>query len=213
MVLMAFIGIWLLRAGVNAVVRLHRGTSALRSGFADLTPGLVALRGRVVPIDPLVSAETGRVGVYLAYTADRWQKSASLGGIAGHWVRAEADEAAAPFEVADGEASVLVDPKGARVLARESVAELSQPDGVVVCYRESLIEVGEEVLILGRASHHGGFDSSSAFRGHTFRVVVSEALIGAPSIVLRSTALAAAGQLLGAIGAIAAAVFLLSRLG
>jgi len=156
-------------------LRLWRAVAhARRSGFDDVRPGPVALRGQVLAIEPLISDETGRRGVYLSYSVDRWAVSAPLGGTSGHWLRAEEKEEAAPFELTDGSRSVLVDPRGAQVLRPGGVTlELPQPGGVVR-YSETLIEDHSEVVVIGHAEAHGGFEPSAGYRGHGYRLTVTD---------------------------------------
>lgn len=213
LVLAGFASIWLLRSSFQHLSLLARALRAKREGFEQLRPGLVALRGRVAPIDELTSSETGRRGVYLAYTADRWQKTAAMGGLSGHWIRAEADEEAAPFELNDGHHSVLVEPGQARVTVDQTVSRVMQPDGTVVSYREAMIEEGADLLVLGEASEAGGFDPSSTYRGHSFRTVVTagargDLRIGPPGSLLRALMLAAASRVLGCSAALVAFVWL-----
>jgi nucleotide-binding universal stress UspA family protein len=172
-------------------LRLWRAVRSARAdGFGDLAPGAVALRGTVVPIDPIVSEETGRRGVYLAYAVDRWQRGATIGGVSGQWMRAEDDAEAAPFELTDGVASVLVEPAQAKVLhVRPLTVEVPERDGSPMRYHETMIEEGAEVVVVGHATARGGFDPSTAYRGHTLRTVVAAGegeLVIAPCGLARS---------------------------
>lgn len=147
---------------------------ARRDGFGQLKPGRVPLLGQVLPIDPVVSPETGRRGVYLAYAADRWGSSTAIGTLAGQWIPTEAQEEAAPFELTDGRDSLLVDPAGASFWVPEGrPREIEQPDGRLVRYTESMLEEQQPVLVVGRAREVGGFDPSAAYRGHTHRLVLA----------------------------------------
>lgn len=157
------------------LLRLLRATlTARRRGFHALRPGAVMLRGRVIPIDSLVSPETQRRCVYLEYTADRWEVTSTLGPGTGHWQRAEADAEAAPFELTDGRRSVLVDPRGASFeVAGTQIRQGVQQDGSAVRYSERIIGEGQEVLVLGWAAEEGGFEPSAGYRGHNYRTVVT----------------------------------------
>jgi hypothetical protein len=147
---------------------------ARRDGFGRLRPGRVPLLGRVVPIDPVVSPETGRRGVYLAYAADRWGSSTVIGTLAGQWIPTEHREEAAPFELTDGRDALLVDPSGASFLVPEGrPRQIEQPDGRLVRYTESMLEEQQQVLVVGRVRQVGGFDPSATYRGHTYRLVLA----------------------------------------
>lgn len=140
--------------------------------LAELRPGTVALRGRAAAIDPLVAEESGRRGVYVAHSADRWVRSTTMGGLSGQWMRAAQEEAAAPFDVTDGERSVLVEPEGATFALSEPPTVVTEAGGAAIRYREAVIEDGDEVVVVGTARERGGFASSSEYRGHSYRLVI-----------------------------------------
>ncbi len=199
--------LWLARRSLRAAAGNLRLLAAARratpADFGHLAPGSVALRGRVVAIEPLTSAESGRRGVYLAWSADRWERTSTIGGLSGQWLRTEEDAEAAPFELTDGEQTVLVDPRGARIRNLPVVARELQLPGRVR-YREQMIEDGAELLVIGHAEEHGGFPPSAGYRGHGFRLAVTdggrgELTLAAPAGFVRQLALAAAGQLLGVV--------------
>jgi len=191
---------------------------ARRSGFDGIQPGPVALRGRTLGIDLLTSTETGRKGVYLGFSADRWDRS-GMGGLSGHWVRAEEDEEAAPFELVDASnAAVLVDPEGARVLRAPVLEkELTQPGGGLVRYRERLIPEATELVVVGEAEAVGGFSPSEAYRGHGYRLVVKQGKDGLtlalPRGLMPSLVLATLGRIAGVLPAIGVAIALFLTLG
>ncbi len=171
---------WLARGGLVGMADAMRGVlgalSPRTEGFDQLPEGRVALRGAVVAIDPIVSPETGRRGVYLTYTADRWGASVPMGRLGGQWLRAEASEEAAPFELTDGKSAVLVEPEGASFeLPRDQVVRREQQDGTFIRYQEGMLEEGDEVLVVGTARLVGGFEPSELYRGHNYRVVVCAA--------------------------------------
>lgn len=174
----AILTVWLARCSLAAVTRtagvLRAVRSARRRDFSDVAPGPISLRGRVLPIDELVSTESGRRGVYLAYSADRWMRTSTMGGLSGQWMRIEENEEAAPFEVTDGQCALLVDPGGATVQAPAISSEVCLPGGAVKRYRESVIEAGAEVLVVGQARAGGGFEPRGPYRGHGFRLVITD---------------------------------------
>jgi len=157
------------------VMRWQKGARAPRtSDFDQLPMGPVALRGKAVPIDPLSSAWSGREGVYLCYSTSRYEPhhSAVLGGVTeGQWTLAESDEVVAPFEIAGGESSVLVDPEGARVLAPTQTFEQETFEGKAR-RAEQMIESGDEVIVVGTVAQVEGFGPSRGYRGHSLRNVV-----------------------------------------
>jgi hypothetical protein len=187
-----------------------------RFGFDAIAPGPVALRGKALAIDLLTSAETGREGIFLGFSADRWDRS-GMGGLSGHWVREEEDEEAAPFELSDGTATVLVDPAGARAMRVPVVErELAQPDGALIRYREQLIGEGEELLVVGEARAIGGFSPSEAYRGHGYRVVVRSGRDGLtlalPGGLGAALAIGTLGRAAGVLPALCAIALLLATL-
>ncbi len=147
-----------------------------RERFDDLPPGKVALRGEVVPLDPLEAPETGQPCVYAAITVDRWDKNATMGGFSGQWLRAEDSEEAAPFKITDGRNTVLVEPDGGQFHAEHvETGERRQDDGSLIRYTERVIRPGDDVLVVGQARQRGGFEPSAAYRGHNYRTVISVA--------------------------------------
>jgi hypothetical protein len=207
------LGLRSLRAAWSSL-RLWRAVARARSDeFAEVRPGPVALLGQAIAIEPLVSDETGRRGVYLAYSVDRWALSAGLGGTTGQWLRAEEDEQAAPFELTDGSQSLLVDPRGAQILRPPGLTlEIAQPGGLLR-YRESLIEERASLVVVGHAEAHGGFEPSAGYRGHGYRLTVTDGgrgdlTIAPPSTLRRALALRALAGVAGALPA-AAAIYLL----
>ncbi len=170
-----------IHVAVAALLDLPAAVRALTSalsprglGFDSLEPGPVALRGRVAPIDPVISPETGEHGIYLTYAADEWGASHAVGRLGGQWLRAEEAEDAAPFELTDGQHSVLVEPEGAEFRIKRDVwVKREQADGKLIRYNEGLIKEGDELLILGTCRVEGGFEPSSGYRGHNYRVVVA----------------------------------------
>lgn len=146
---------------------------ARREGFDDLSTGRVILRGRVVALDTLQAPETGRPCVYFSITVDRWDKTATMGGFSGQWLRTEDTEEAAPFKITDGTNAVLVEPDGGQFrLAHVEQGERWQDDDSQIRYWERVIQEGDEVLVLGQARERGGFEPSEAYRGHNYRTVV-----------------------------------------
>jgi hypothetical protein len=110
--------------------------------------------------------------VYVAHTVDQWQRGGAIGGVGGGaWVRSSEGEEAAPFELSDGEAAVLVEPAGATFRVPYVSGEL---DGLMsrLRYREALLEEGAEAVVVGEAMARGGFDPSSGYRGHNLRTVI-----------------------------------------
>lgn len=218
LVFLALAFVWLARATGRLVMLCWRAIRARRGGFDRLPTGPVALRGRVVSIDTLISPETGRKGVYLSYTADRWQRTATLGGLVGQWIRAESDEQAAPFELTDGNASVLVDPHGAMVLVPLEVSLVPQPDSSLVNYREGIIEEDAELIVMGNAIQKGGFEASSPYRGHSYRSVIRSSddgrglLIAAPRLLQKTLVLRSLVRALAAACVLAGLAFILSIL-
>jgi hypothetical protein len=164
---------WRALRAVRSSLRLLRLLLRARdSAFSQLRSGPVALRGQVLPIDALESGESGRRGVYLAHTIDRWERGGAIGGVGGgSWLRAEQGEEAAPFELTDGESAVLVEPTGATFRVPYVSGEVDAAP-TQVRYREAVLEEGAEVVVVGDASPQGGFDPSSAYRGHNLRMVV-----------------------------------------
>jgi hypothetical protein len=207
-----FVACWLAWRAARAAWRTLRLLRAVRrardDAFGEISPGPVALRGTVVTIDPIVSEETGRRGAYLGYAVDRWQRGATIGVVSGQWMRAEADAEAAPFELTDGLASVLVEPERARVLrVRPLTVEVPERDGSPMRYHETMIEEGAEVVVVGRAAARGGFDPSTAYRGHTLRTVVAagegELVIASPRGLAPSLLLQGLLQAAGVLPAVA----------
>src|SRR5262249_33569465 len=74
--------------------------------FDALRPGPATLRGRVVPLETVASPYSGHDGVYVAYALDRWDRLGSATALGGKWLRADADEVVAPFELSDGRSRV-----------------------------------------------------------------------------------------------------------
>jgi len=170
------VALWLawraLRAARTSLRLLRSLLRARDDDFSELSQGPVALRGRVVPIDTLLSEESGRRGVYIAHTVDRWQRGDAIGTMGGgSWIRAGEGEEAAPFELSDGETAVLVDPAGATFRVPYASGELDAAP-TKIRYREAVLEEGAEVVVVGEASSQGGFEPSSAYRGHNLRMVV-----------------------------------------
>ena len=135
-----------------------------------------------------------------------------MGGLSGHWVREEDEEEAAPFELSDGERTVLVDPEGALVLrAPVSERELTTP-GTLCRYRERLIAEGEELVVVGEAETVGGFDPSDAYRGHGYRLVMKRGrnglMVALPRGLGASLVLATLGRAAGVLPAIGALLLL-----
>ena len=167
-----WLGWWALRAVRSSLRLLRLLLRARDSAFSQLRSGPVALRGQVLPIDALESGESGRRGVYLAHTIDRWERGGAIGGVGGgSWLRAEQGEEAAPFELTDGESAVLVEPAGATFRVPYASGELEAAP-TKIRYREAVLEEGAEVVVVGEASSQGGFEPSSAYRGHNLRMVV-----------------------------------------
>jgi hypothetical protein len=145
---------------------------AKHDGFDELPHGRVALVGRVVPIDPVVSEESGRRGVYLRCVVDRLVRHTTFNLTGGVWNREGEDAETAPFEITDGKRTVLVDPEGARFeVPLDEPAQFSR-NGVLIRYAEAILEEGTEVLVVGEAAEEGGFEPSQTYRGHTLRTVM-----------------------------------------
>lgn len=187
-ILLTVTGIWAGKALARFPSLGRQLLGAIRprqSGFDALEPGPVVLRGRVAPIDPVISPETGERGVYLTYTADEWGASVAIGRLGGQWLRTEEAEEAAPFELTDGEHSVLVEPERAEFkISRDTWVKREQADGKLIRYNEGMVKEGDELLVMGTCRMEGGFDPSAGYRGHNYRVVVASA-DGAPLRISR----------------------------
>jgi hypothetical protein len=131
----------------------------------------VGLRGRVCPIDLLKAPYTGREGVYVAYTVERWDRTPNVLGHGGQWLCTEHSEEATPFELTDGETMILVDPHRAEFLAR-SVRGAVEADPPLL-FSEAVIEPDAELTVVGQLTEEGGFDPSAAYRGTSVRQVVA----------------------------------------
>jgi len=203
-----WLGWWALRAVRSSLRLLRLLLRARDAAFSQLRSGPVALRGQVLAIDALESGESGRRGVYLAHTIDRWERSGAIGGVGGgSWLRAEQGEEAAPFELTDGESAVLVEPSGATVRVPFVSGELEAAP-TRVRYREAVLEEGADVVVVGEAWPQGGFDPSSAYRGHNVRMVMQASardglLIAASRGLTWSTLLQLVVQLAGVLPALA----------
>ena len=182
--MLAMLGIlWLLSAALagwaaRAVWRRLRLVWAARyareEDYDDLKTGTVALRGKVVPLDALEAPETGRPCVYVSLTVDRWKNTATMGGFSGQWIRMEAFEEAVPFRLTDGRHSVLVEPDGGRFHVQHTeTGQRRQEDGSMIRFTEQIVSEGDEVLVVGQARQRGGFEPSEAYRGHSYRTVIS----------------------------------------
>ena len=142
-----------------------------RDGFAELRSGFLALQGRIEPIDPIASSWSDREGVYLAYVTSRWESVPTMAGVTGgQWVVTQRDEVAAPFELSDGRATVLVEPERAAIFAPTATFERSTP-ARARCV-EQLLERHQDVIVIGDVTQVGGLTASGTYRGHGFRTVV-----------------------------------------
>ncbi len=131
----------------------------------------MGLRGRVCPIDLLQGPYTGRQGVYLAYTVERWDRTPNVLGYGGKWLCTEHSEEATPFELTDGETVVLVDPHRAEVRVRPVRGEVEVDPPLL--FSEAVIEPDTELTVIGQLTEEGGFDPSAAYRGTSVRPVVA----------------------------------------
>ncbi len=182
-----------LRGAIQSLDFFWNVVRARRNHFNNIKPGPVALIGKVVSMQPLISEETGRKGVYLAYSADKWQAPATTStGIVGQWLRAEQGEQAVPFEITDGNHLIKIDPHQATFLAPNLLKEFEYA-GDRIRYSETLIEEGAEVLVIGQAEVQGGFEASSEYRGHSYQIVVAGKgkrnleIVDTGGVILRAT--------------------------
>ncbi len=165
---------WAARAIWHGLRLVWASRYARQQGFHELKTGSVALRGKVVPLDALEAPETGRPCVYVSLTVDRWDKTATMGGFSGQWLRMEDSEEVAPFKITDGTHSILVEPDGGRFHALPAEpGQRKQDDGSEIRFTEQIIQEGDEVLVVGQAHQRGGFEPSAAYRGHNYRTVIS----------------------------------------
>ncbi|MCA9669269.1 MAG: hypothetical protein KC503_26920 [Myxococcales bacterium] len=150
--------------------RLSAVSRARREGFSEVRPGPVALRGVVEPIDLVRSGLSGKQGVYVRTTCERWDDLPNTTGVGGKWVVAHRDEQAAPFELSDGHSAVLIDPEGAEFRVPIRPGDSNDPE---LRYQEAVLVPGTEVVVVGEARHEGGFEPTSTYRGHTIGTVVA----------------------------------------
>lgn len=149
---------------------------ALRRGSHDRLETLpvgsyLGLRGRVVAIDRIKSPHTDREAVYLERSEEVWDSTPNVMGASGKWVAAAHTEEAAPFELTDGQRSILIDPSGAEVLA--PVTRGGDPRAGIR-FTEEAIEPDAEVVVLGHLSEQGGFTPEGGYRGSPFRRVMAD---------------------------------------
>jgi len=154
---------------LRRLVALRRGRS--QEHLAERPVGAyLGLRGRVVAIDRIRSPHTDRDAVYIECIEEVWDNTPNVIGAAGKWVAAAHSEEAAPFELTDGERSILVDPSGAEVLA--PVTRGGEPQRGMR-FTEEVIEPDTEVIVLGHLTEQGGFTPEGGYRGSPFRRVMA----------------------------------------
>jgi hypothetical protein len=128
----------------------------------------LGLSGRVAAIDRIESPASGREAVYIDRTEEVWDSTPNVMGAAGKWVCASHSEEAAPFELTDGERSILVDPEGAEVLG-----SISRGGDAGTRYTEETIEPGARIVVLGQVTEQGGFIPDGGYRGSPYRRVIA----------------------------------------
>lgn len=198
----ALLAMWSTRAIWRGMRLVLAARYAHWHSFDCLETGRVALRGKVVPLDALEAQETGRQCVYVSLTVDRWDKTATMGGFSGQWLRMEDSEEAAPFRLTDGRHSVLVEPDGGRFQVQQAeTGQRRQDDGSMIRFSEQVIQQDDEVLVVGQARQRGGFEPSEMYRGHNYRTVISAGneelrVIRPPNALTRQTLRLVASRML-----------------
>jgi len=171
--LLGLLGLWLAWRSGRRLADAAGQLRALRRGRRRRLDSLpvgrhVGLRGRVAAIDRIVSPATGREAVYIDRTEEVWDSTPNVIGAAGKWVCTAHSEEAAPFELTDGERSILVDPEGAEVLG-----PVIRGGEAGTRYTEELIEPGARIVVLGQVTEQGGFIPEGGYRGSPFRRVIA----------------------------------------
>jgi hypothetical protein len=137
----ALVSAWLTKRNFTRVRLLRRATS---TAAGSLSPGVVAVSGRVEPVDDDRVSHDG--DEYVAY---RYRKLQSRQSSEGGGKRVETDESqAVPFRVSDGTGSVLVDTDSA---AFELSWDQQQSEGGSATSYLATLRPGEEVRVYGTA--------------------------------------------------------------
>ena len=185
-VILAVAFLWML---AKTPKQLRRALQLLRPrapGDRQLRSGTVAaVRGRVVPIDLLISPYSENKGVYLKYRTERWEDQGGNSLSAGRWAPGEAEEEAAPFELVSDSGSVLVDPEGAEFYSKTATSELELGPIGRIRLSEGVVRPDDIVLARGTLEEKA---ATAGYRGTSKRmelVAGQSGLVVGPASVIR----------------------------
>jgi hypothetical protein len=135
---------------VGWLSRLFSRRYALSDAIGALAEGAVEVRGRVEPLDELVSPLTGLRGVFMRYRASTPSAVRAFGELPGTGLRYA-------VEAAQGNDFVLRDDSGAALIRlprgrdiSELHADLVDRHGLELEAEDSMIEAGQTVIVRGK---------------------------------------------------------------